>query len=233
MSNYWRTEIPPMPTLPTSRGRDRVANIAHGHDCTGVPRHVHVKRCLFLLKSFQFNALYLSVPNPNELPEPATESLNERSKRAAGDRDDGPLCCNAAPTRRRLYVGIVFVAHGGHADRVGTIHAWLGLFNGPSGRCCQSHRTPGNLVRGGTGPRSESAECTRIEQMRPRRIGLERLAEILCFPDHLSLAEFHDAHGLKRRTVIVDHQFGDPQVAATGDPLTAKRFSLGCTVLLS
>src|SRR5262249_40192257 len=52
-----------------------------------------------------------------------------------------------------------------------------------------------------------------VDEVRARRPGLERLAEILRLAGHLSVAEFHDAHGVRRDAVIGEHQFGDPEVA--------------------
>ena len=59
----------------------------------------------------------------------------------------------------------------------------------------------------------------RVDQVRPRRAGLERRAEVLRLAGHLSVAEFHDAHCVKRHAVIAEHQFGDPEVAVADDPL--------------
>src|SRR5262249_43789437 len=35
----------------------------------------------------------------------------------------------------------------------------------------------------------------------------------------LSIAEFHDADGVRRQAVIAEHEFGDPEIAVADDPL--------------
>src|SRR5689334_6603445 len=67
--------------------------------------------------------------------------------------------------------------------------------------------------------RRELRSVTRLDQVRPRRPGLEGVAEILRFAGDLSVAKFHDAHGVRRRAVIAEHEFGDPEVAIADDPL--------------
>src|SRR3954470_3160049 len=71
----------------------------------------------------------------------------------------------------------------------------------------------------GPSRRHELRSVTRLDQVRPRRPGLERIAKILRFAGDLSVAEFHDAHGVRRRAVIAEHEFGDPEVAIADDPL--------------
>src|SRR5215471_19920075 len=86
------------------------------------------------------------------------------------------------------------------------------IFSFPS--LCPSLRPP-------NGVRAETVECSviRLDQVRPRRPGLERVAEVLRLAGHLSVAEFHDAHGVRRYAVIAEDQFGDPEIAAADDPL--------------
>src|SRR6476469_2530515 len=67
--------------------------------------------------------------------------------------------------------------------------------------------------------RRELRSVTRRDQSRPRLPGLERVAKILRFSGDLSVAEFHDAHGVRRRAVIAEHEFGDPEVAIADEPL--------------
>jgi hypothetical protein len=73
----------------------------------------------------------------------------------------------------------------------------------------------------------------RVDQVRPRRPGLERVAEVLRLAGHLSVAEFHDADGVRRHAVIAEHEFGAQRSPLPMIRWTAKRFSLGCAVLLS
>ena len=48
----------------------------------------------------------------------------------------------------------------------------------------------------------------RINQVRPRRAGFERIAEILRLAGSLSFAEFHDAYGARGLAVKANHEFG-------------------------
>src|SRR5436190_16640481 len=59
----------------------------------------------------------------------------------------------------------------------------------------------------------------RLDQKRPRRPGREWIAEILRLAGDLSVAEFHDAYSVRWHAVIVEHEFGDPEVAVADDPL--------------
>src|SRR6185312_3551368 len=59
----------------------------------------------------------------------------------------------------------------------------------------------------------------RLDQVRPRRARLKWIAEILRLAGDLAVAEFHDAYGVRRRPVIGEHEFGDPEVAVADDPL--------------
>jgi hypothetical protein len=58
-----------------------------------------------------------------------------------------------------------------------------------------------------------------VDQVRPRRPRLERIAEVLRLAGDLSVAEFHDADGVRRHAVIADHDFADPEIAVADDPL--------------
>src|ERR1700744_6690290 len=53
-----------------------------------------------------------------------------------------------------------------------------------------------------------------LDEMGPRRSGLERVGEILGFARHQSVAEFHDAHRVGRGAVVTQNEFGDPEIAA-------------------
>ena len=72
-----------------------------------------------------------------------------------------------------------------------------------------------------------------VQSNAPETARLERVAEILRLARDLSIVEFHDAHGVRRRAVIAEHEFADPELPISMIRWTAKRFSFGCTVLLS
>ena len=57
-----------------------------------------------------------------------------------------------------------------------------------------------------------------LNQMRARRPRLERIAEILRLARNLAVAKLHDAHRVRRRPVIGENEFGDPEVAGADDP---------------
>ena len=59
----------------------------------------------------------------------------------------------------------------------------------------------------------------RLDQVRPRGPGLERVAEVLRLAGDLSVAELHDADGVRRHPVIAEHEFGHPEIAVPDDPL--------------
>ena len=46
---------------------------------------------------------------------------------------------------------------------------------------------------------------------------LERIPKILCFPYNLVAAEFHNADGVGRLTVIRQDIFGNPEITAAND----------------
>src|SRR4051812_44351344 len=71
----------------------------------------------------------------------------------------------------------------------------------------------------GPSRRHELRSVTRLDQVRPGRPGLERIAKILRFVGDLSVAEFHDAHRVRRHAVITEHEFSDPKVTVADDPL--------------
>src|SRR5258708_4067778 len=50
--------------------------------------------------------------------------------------------------------------------------------------------------------------------MRTRGRRVKVIGEILCFVDHQSCAEFHDAHRVRWYAVIGKHEFSDPEIAA-------------------
>src|SRR4051812_35908796 len=50
--------------------------------------------------------------------------------------------------------------------------------------------------------------------MRTRGRGVEPIGEILRFVGHQSVAEFHDAHRVRRYAVIGQYELGDPEIAA-------------------
>src|SRR4051795_7336090 len=51
--------------------------------------------------------------------------------------------------------------------------------------------------------------------MRARRCWLESIRKVLRFVGHQSVAEFHDAHRVGWHAIIAEHEFGDPEIAAT------------------
>src|SRR5438874_564736 len=71
--------------------------------------------------------------------------------------------------------------------------------------------------------------------MRTRGCGVEPVGEILCFAGHQSVAEFHDAHRVRRYAVIGEHEFGDPEIAAADDSPDRKTLlvRLDCSALLN
>ena len=79
-------------------------------------------------------------------------------------------------------------------------------------RCLDGRVKPGHDA-------SARASFVRLDQIRPRRPGLERSAEILRLAGDFSIAEFHDAHGIGWHAVIAEHEFGDPEIAAADNPL--------------
>src|SRR4051812_1594302 len=51
-------------------------------------------------------------------------------------------------------------------------------------------------------------------EMRTRWRRIEAIGEVLRFVGHLSVAELHDAHSVRRYAVIGQHEFRDPEIAA-------------------
>jgi hypothetical protein len=50
----------------------------------------------------------------------------------------------------------------------------------------------------------------------------EWIRKVLCFPRHLVVPEFHDAHGEGRLAVICQDEFGDPKITAANDSPDSK-----------
>ncbi len=77
------------------------------------------------------------------------------------------------------------------------------------------------LPRPPKGARTETVERSviQVDQVRPRRPGLERIAEVLRLAGNLTVDEFHDAHDVRWHAVIAEHEFGDPEIAVADDPL--------------
>src|SRR5258708_22350569 len=57
-----------------------------------------------------------------------------------------------------------------------------------------------------------------LDPLRARRPRLERIAEILGLAGHLPIEELHDAHGVRRLTVIGQDIFSDPEVVRADYP---------------
>src|SRR6476660_5201164 len=53
--------------------------------------------------------------------------------------------------------------------------------------------------------------------MRARWPRLERIAEVLRLPHNVSVPEFHDAHRIRGRAVVGEHEFRDPQITVADD----------------
>jgi len=77
--------------------------------------------------------------------------------------------------------------------------------------------------------------ANRLDQVRPRRPRLKWISEILRLAGNLPVAEFHDAYSVRRRTVIAEYEFGDPEVAVADDPLDGEALlaRLHCSALLN
>src|SRR4249920_656265 len=50
----------------------------------------------------------------------------------------------------------------------------------------------------------------------------EWIRKVLCFPRHLVVREFHDAHGVGRLAVICQGEFGDPKITGANDSSDSK-----------
>ena len=61
---------------------------------------------------------------------------------------------------------------------------------------------------------AQSALPRSLNKMRTRGRGVELIGEILGFAGHQPVAEFHDAHGVRRDAVIAKYEFSDPEIAA-------------------
>src|SRR5262245_18725255 len=57
-----------------------------------------------------------------------------------------------------------------------------------------------------------------LDQMRARWARLERITEVLRLPYNLSVAEFHNAHRVRGRAIVGEHEFRDPKIAIADDP---------------
>jgi len=73
-------------------------------------------------------------------------------------------------------------------------------------------RSPFSLRRAGKFPFTHP-----FDPLRAPRAGLERIRKVLCFSYNLVAAELHDAHGVRRPSVIRRNIFGDPKITATND----------------
>src|SRR4051812_4029062 len=58
--------------------------------------------------------------------------------------------------------------------------------------------------------------------MRTRGCRVKPIGEILRFAGHQSVAEFHDAHRVRRYAVIGKHEFSDPEIAAADNSADRK-----------
>src|SRR4051795_11832389 len=64
----------------------------------------------------------------------------------------------------------------------------------------------------------------RLDKMRPRGRRLEPVAEILRLVRHQAVAEFHDAHDVRRHPVIGQHEFAHPEIVAADDAPNSEAF---------
>src|SRR5689334_1457591 len=65
--------------------------------------------------------------------------------------------------------------------------------------------------------RSARDSVHQLDQMRARRTRLKRIAKVLRLPHDPSVLKFHDTHRIRRRGVVGEHEFRDPQIAVTDD----------------
>src|SRR6516225_2817377 len=56
-----------------------------------------------------------------------------------------------------------------------------------------------------------------LHQMRARWPRLERIAEVLRFSYNVPVPEFHDAHRIRGRAVVGEHEFRDPEITVADD----------------